>query len=172
MRHQAIQPGLAPSGQGQLLAGVIVDWIAAAFDSHPVAALAPGLVERGPPAPADRLGVVKPSTRHDLLRRIERARDHLHAHLDRAVPLRELASVAGLSQFHLARYFSRLFQCPPAAYHRRLRLRRAAEYLVAGAGSVADAAELVGYSDSVALCHAFRKQFGEAPRRWAARTAN
>ena len=123
------------------------------------------------PAPVDTLGVVKPSTRRDILQRVELARAHLHAHLDRAVPLRELAAIAGLSQFHLARHFAHLLACPPAAYHRRLRLRRAAEFLAAGAGSVADAAELIGYSDAVALCHAFRKQFGEAPRRWSARMA-
>ncbi|MFP5330567.1 MAG: helix-turn-helix domain-containing protein [Alphaproteobacteria bacterium] len=138
----------------------------------PGLALAPGLVPAGKTDAVDRLGAVKPSTRRALLHRLERARSHLHAHLDRAIPLDELASVAGLSKFHLARYFRCVFDSPPAAYHRRLRLKRAAEFLAAGGGSVADAAELVGYSDGVALCHAFRKQFGEPPRDWSARIAN
>jgi len=138
------------------------------FEYGPAAPRVSRFPDHGPP-PGDQLGVVKPSTRRDLVLRIERARAHLHNHLDRAVPLRELAVVAGISQFHLARYFALLFACPPAAYHRRLRLHRAAEFLAAGDGSVADAAELIGYSDAVALCHAFRKQFGEAPRRWSAR---
>lgn len=138
----------------------------------PGPALMPGLIPNGVPAGLHRLNAVKPSTRRALYSRLERARFYLHAHLDRAVPLRELAVVAGLSKFHLARYFRLVFDTPPAAYHRRLRLERAAEFLAAGAGSVADAAELVGYSDGVALCHAFRKQFGEPPRIWAERATS
>ena len=55
------------------------------------------------------LDAAKPSTRRDILQRLERARAHLHAHLDRNVALGELASVARLSRFHLARYFKRAF---------------------------------------------------------------
>lgn len=113
------------------------------------------------------LNAAKPSTRRDILQRLERARAHLHDHLDRNVALAELASVARLSQFHLARYFKRAFGTAPVAYHRGLRLERAASYLAAGQGSVAQAAALIGYSDAVALSHAFRKHFGVPPQRYA-----
>lgn len=113
------------------------------------------------------LDAAKPSTRRDILQRLERARAHLHDHLDRNVPLTELASVARLSQFHLARYFKRAFGSAPVAYHRTLRLERAAEFLSRGEGSVAQAADLIGYSDAVALSHAFRKHFGAPPQRYA-----
>ena len=88
-------------------------------------------------------------------------------YLDRNVPLAELASVARLSQFHLARYFKRAFGEAPVSYHRALRLQRAARFLAAGNGSVAQAAELIGYSDAVALSHAFRRHFGVPPQRYA-----
>ncbi len=114
-----------------------------------------------------RLDAAKPSTRRDILQRLERARTHLHDHLDRNVALAELASVARLSQFHLARYFKRAFGEAPVGYHRALRLQRAANFLAAGKGSVSQAAELIGYSDSVALSHAFRKYFGVPPQRYA-----
>lgn len=113
------------------------------------------------------LDAAKPSTRRDILQRLERARAHLHDHLDRNVALGELASVARLSQFHLARYFKRAFGAAPIAYHRALRLERAARFLARGEGSVAQAAELIGYSDAVALSHAFRKHFGAPPQRYA-----
>lgn len=118
-------------------------------------------------AAAAGLDTAKPSTRRDILQRLERARTHLHDNLGRNVALAELASVARLSQFHLARYFKRAFGSAPIAYHRTLRLERAAEYLSRGEGSVAQAAELVGYSDAVALSHAFRKHFGQSPQRYA-----
>lgn len=109
----------------------------------------------------------KTSTCLDLSRRLERVRRYLHEHADRGVTLDELAAVALLSPFHLARWFKRAFGQAPIAYHRTLRLVRAAERL-AGSGSLAEAAEAVGYSDEAALCHAFRRHFGCPPRQWAA----
>jgi AraC-like DNA-binding protein len=116
-------------------------------------------------AAIDALKAAKPSTRHELYRRLERARGFLHDHDDRNVTLGEMASVAGLSQFHLARYFKAAFGRAPISYHRDLRLTRAAELLRAGY-SVAAAAEAIGYSDQVALSHAFRRRYGAPPQSW------
>ena len=142
---------------GQTLAGEIIDRVGAAL-AEPLAE-SRGAIEG--------LNAAKPSTRRELFQRLERARAFLHDHDHRNVALAELASVAGLSQFHLARYFKLAFGEAPIGYHRRLRLARAAELLAGGAGSVAEAAEAAGYSDATALSHAFRKQFGRAPQQWA-----
>lgn len=112
----------------------------------------------------------KTSTCLDLSKRLERVRLYLHEHPDRGVSLDELAAVALLSPFHLARWFKQAFGLAPIAYHRALRLARAAERLAASK-SLAEAAEAAGYSDGAALCHAFRRQFGCPPRQWAAARA-
>jgi AraC-like DNA-binding protein/quercetin dioxygenase-like cupin family protein len=140
------------------------------------AALAPEIVARAGAAVREPLAdsraaiealkVVKASTRQSLFQRLERARGFLHDHDSRSVSLGELAAVANLSQFHLARYFRLAFGRPPIAYHRALRLARAAEYLAHDEGTIAEAAEIAGYSDSVSLCHAFRRHYGKAPRAW------
>ena len=114
-----------------------------------------------------RLKVAKLSTRRFLYERLERARGFLHENDGRNVTLTELASVAGLSQFHLARYFKLAFGQAPIAYHRAIRLARAAELLAAGGVSLSEAAEIAGYSDQVALSHAFRRQYGAPPQHWA-----
>jgi AraC-like DNA-binding protein/quercetin dioxygenase-like cupin family protein len=116
-------------------------------------------------AAIDGLKAAKPSTRHELYRRLERARGFLHDHDHRGVTLGEMALVAGLSQFHLARYFKAAFGQAPITYHRDLRLARAAEML-RGGHSVAAAAEAIGYSDQVALSHAFRRRYGAPPQSW------
>ena len=113
----------------------------------------------------DALKAAKPSTRRELFRRLERARGFLHDHDDRTVTLAQMAAVAGLSQFHLARYFKDAFGAAPIAYHRSLRLARAARLLAAG-NSVAKAAAASGYSDEVALSHAFRRKYGAPPHLW------
>jgi AraC-like DNA-binding protein len=140
------------------------------------AALAPEIVARAgvavrepladSRAAIEALKVVKASTRQSLFQRLERARGFLHANDSRSVALGELATVANLSQFHLARYFRLAFGQPPIAYHRSLRLARAAEFLTHEEGTIAEAAEIAGYSDSVSLCHAFRRHYGKAPRAW------
>ena len=117
-------------------------------------------------AAIDGLKAAKAATRHELYRRLERARGFLHDHDYRNVTLGEMASVAGLSQFHLARYFKAAFGRAPISYHRDLRLMRAAELLREG-HSVASAAEATGYSDQVALSHAFRRRYGAPPQGWA-----
>ena len=117
-------------------------------------------------AAMDGLNAAKPSTRRELHRRLERARGFLHAHDHRNVTLGEMASVAGLSQFHLARYFKSAFGRSPISYHRALRLARAADLLKAGGRSVAEVAEATGYSDQVALSHAFRREYGAPPQTW------
>ena len=139
--------------------------------------IATGLVEQVGEALAEPLGATraaienlkaaKPATRRELYHRLERARTYLHDRPDRAVTLAELASVANLSQFHLARFFKLAFGRAPIAYHRALRLARAADFLARGAGSVAEAAEAAGYSDQTALSHAFRKHYGLPPQQWA-----
>jgi len=116
-------------------------------------------------AAMDCVRAAKLSTRRELYRRLERARAFLHAHDDRNVTLGEMAVVAGLSQFHLARYFKDAFSESPISYHRALRLKRAAD-LLAGGASVAEAAEATGYSDPVALSHAFRRKYGSPPHHW------
>jgi AraC-like DNA-binding protein len=116
-------------------------------------------------AAMDGVKAAKLSTRRELCRRLERARSFLHEHDDRNVTLGEMAAVAGLSQFHLARYFKDAFDASPISYHRGLRLKRAADLLAAGC-SVAEAAETTGYSDPVALSHAFRRKYGAPPHLW------
>lgn len=114
-----------------------------------------------------RIDAKKLSTRQEVMNRLEIARAHLHGHLDRNVPLPELAGVAGLSGFHLVRYFSAAFGLPPARYHRKLRLENAARMLAASSMTATEAADRAGYGDLSAFTHAFTRQFGVSPRAYA-----
>jgi AraC-like DNA-binding protein len=150
-RRIANDPALGPQLAGELVARVEY-------------AIAEPLSESR--AAMDGLKAAKPSTRRELYRRLERARGYLHEHDCRGVTLSEMALAAGLSQFHLARYFKSAFGRSPISYHRGLRLARAAELLAQGGRSVAEVAEATGYSDQVALSHAFRREYGAPPHLW------
>lgn len=113
----------------------------------------------------EELGAVRPSTRRDQYRRLERARTYLHDVAERAVELDELARIAAISRFQLARHFQRVFGQPPAAYHRRVRLEKARDHLRREGGLFLNAAHRFGFADSSSFSRAYRRQFGRSPRR-------
>lgn len=119
-------------------------------------------------AAMERLRTSKPATRRAIYQKLEQARAHLYENVSRPIELPELAALAGVSQYHFARYFTRAFGQSPIAYHRALRLDHAAWLLRQGETCLHRVAEVTGYSDHVALTHAFTRRFGKPPKRWVA----
>lgn len=111
----------------------------------------------------DKLGSAKLSTRQHVYSKLEFAKDLIHSATDRSIDLSSIASEVGLSQYHFARYFKALYGKAPIHYHRSMRLARAATMLLSANESVLEVALATGYSDQVALNHAFKKEFGMAP---------
>lgn len=110
-----------------------------------------------------RLALKRAGTAQEVANRLEAARAHLHATLDRIVPLAELAQVAGISPFQFSRYFSAAFGVAPARYHRSLRLHHALTLLRSGRVSATEAAERIGYCELAAFSAAFGREFGFPP---------
>ncbi len=78
---------------------------------------------------------------------LEKTRAHLEAHLERAVPLKELGQVAGLSPFTVQRMFKQELGVSPLQYQRALRAGRLREALKQGE-SVTDAIYGAGFGSS------------------------
>lgn len=113
---------------------------------------------------ADAIGASKRATRYHAVRKVNEARSYLHAVMDRPVGLDELATVVGMSRFHLQRTFKQAVGETPALYHRRLRLGLAvteAERRGIALNSIADEFGFAGVSS---LSHAYRRAFGHPPR--------
>ncbi|WMW66426.1 AraC family transcriptional regulator [Nitratidesulfovibrio liaohensis] len=96
---------------------------------------------------------------------VRRARDYLDAHCADDVRLADLAGVACLSPFHLARAFAAAVGLPPHAYLVQARVRRARDLLSAGS-TPAEAAAAAGFADQSHLTRAFRAQMGVTPARF------
>ncbi len=92
--------------------------------------------------------------------------DYLHEHLSRQVSLDELASVGGLSKFHLLRAFRAQTGLTPCKYHMQLRLLEAKRRLRAGQ-DIQDVVFDLGFYDQSHFSNAFRKCVGASPRRFA-----
>jgi AraC family transcriptional regulator len=97
-------------------------------------------------------------------RRIRRAIELMHAHLDRDLPLDEIAAAAYLSPFHFARLFKKLTGASPHAYLAALRSKRAQSLLADRDLSVSEVSARVGYSSSSHFTKAFRQATGLTPR--------
>jgi AraC-like DNA-binding protein len=96
---------------------------------------------------------------------LERARAFIRAEHARDVRLAEVASVSGLSPWHLARAFTRAFGIPPHAYQVQVRVGEARRLLARGCG-VAAVAAATGFTDQSHLTRHFKRLTGLTPGRY------
>jgi len=95
-----------------------------------------------------------------------RVADYLREHYAEAITLEQLAAVAGMSAFHLARSFKKAIGLPPHVFLTQLRLQQAKRLLARGVG-LAEAAAAVGFYDQSALSRHFKKIYGVTPGQYA-----
>ncbi|MBS0640032.1 MAG: AraC family transcriptional regulator [Proteobacteria bacterium] len=100
---------------------------------------------------------------------VEAAVWFIEGHRGEPIGLTEIASVAGVSRFHLVRVFGLATGFPVMRYVRARRLTEAAKALAAGAPDILAVALEAGYGSHEAFTRAFRDQFGTTPE--AARAA-
>lgn len=109
-----------------------------------------------------RVPAAKASTRSELFRRLQIAREYLHGNADRRISLEEVSREACISQYHLHRAFRRVFRQTPHAYITALRMDRARSLLQTGR-TVTDVAMEVGFSSLSAFTRLFRSRYGVPP---------
>jgi AraC-like DNA-binding protein len=83
-----------------------------------------------------------------------------------------IASIAGLSRAAFARRFADHVGEPPLAYLTNWRMKLAREHLRNDKLSLAQIANMTGYSNQYAFAAAFKRQVGESPGRWRASAVN
>ncbi|MDH4439362.1 MAG: AraC family transcriptional regulator [Rhizobium sp.] len=88
--------------------------------------------------------------------------DHIDAALDRTITLRELAELAGLSEYHLQRMFSLSCGVSPHGFILNRRIARARQML-AGAEPIAQIAAACGFSNQSHLTRLFKAATGTTP---------
>lgn len=100
----------------------------------------------------------------DYLARVNRAIDHVLAHLDQPLSLEVVAKVAAFSPFHFHRVFKALTGETLAAFVKRARLERALSRMTHQPDlSLTRVAIECGFASSSELSRSFRKRFGVPP---------
>ncbi|MEL6643023.1 MAG: AraC family transcriptional regulator [Pseudomonadota bacterium] len=100
---------------------------------------------------------------HSYEARLLRVLDHIHAHPDGDLSLDALADVAAMSRFHWHRVFHGMTGETLAQAVRRVRMYRAAGWLVQTDLSVAEIARRVGHANTASFGRVFRDAFGMSP---------
>ena len=114
------------------------------------------------------LPAARASTREELWRRVNRARDFLHANLGSPIRLCEVAAAACLSPFHLLRTFQSAFRQTPHEYLQQCRLERA-KFLLEKTRIPVTAISLdCGFASLGSFSTLFHKSCGMSPRAWRA----
>lgn len=95
----------------------------------------------------------------------ERARHYIHASLDQAITLDQLALAAGTDRWSLSRDFRALFGTSPYRYVMLRRLDQARRLIAAGR-PLAQAAADAGFTDQSHLTRRHVQTYGMTPDRW------
>jgi AraC-like DNA-binding protein len=115
------------------------------------------------------LSAVRASTREELWRRVNRARDYLHAHLGAPTSLSDVAAAACLSPFHLLRVFQGAFHQTPHQYLNDCRLARAKFLLEKTQIPVTAICLECGFTSLGSFSTLFHKRCAMSPRQWRKR---
>lgn len=109
--------------------------------------------------------------RHDTIRWLRRARDHVDRNYHQPLELEDLAAVARLSKFHFHRLFRETYGVTPGNYVSQRRIERAQDLLRTSNLTVTEVCMTVGFSSLGSFSSRFRGIVGETPsefqRRWA-----
>jgi len=104
--------------------------------------------------------------RDALLAYAEQVRQEMNAHCDKPFDIELLARQSGASPQRFYRAFRRLTGFSPHKYLTVLRLTRSLRLLASGAGSVAEVAHAVGYTDELYFSRLFKRAMGISPRQY------
>jgi len=100
---------------------------------------------------------------HSYDKRISRVIDYIYANPSADLSLDALADVAAMSRFHWHRVFSALTGESCAQIVRRVRMHRAAFWLVQTDWTLSKIARKVGYTNTQSFTRAFREVFNDTP---------
>lgn len=112
---------------------------------------------------ADSIDARRPGTRQELVRRLHRGKDYIHAHLGRDLPLQEIAAAAALSPHHFLRCFRAAFGLTPHAYLIEQRLAQARTLLERTDLPVLAVCLRVGFASGPSFSTLFRRRHGVSP---------
>jgi AraC family transcriptional regulator len=95
-----------------------------------------------------------------------RVLEHIESNLATPLRNRDLAALAGFSEFHFSVAFRNSLGVPPHEFLIRRRIERAQELMLSSNMPLCEIAADCGFADQAHLSRLFRKVVGETPAAW------
>jgi len=109
------------------------------------------------------INTVKQATKEELYKRIQKSIDYMHQHLDSLLPIKKLAEIAFISEFHFIRIFKQFTQMTPNQYLNELRLNRSRTLLQENNLCVKEIAYKSGFNSPSSFGREFKRRFNQTP---------
>lgn len=106
---------------------------------------------------------VRKSTRIELFRRANDARDYIEANFHKKLTLSSLSRVAAMSPYHFLRVFKRIFLCTPQEFITRRRLKYARYLLRNSEMSVQEITASCGFDNHSSFARLFKSRLQISP---------
>lgn len=97
---------------------------------------------------------------------IKKAKDFIDANFKRRHPISEIATCAGISQTRLKNGFKEIFRKGLYEYLHEGALLKAGSLLENTDKTIKEISRTLGYKYPNNFCIAFKKRFGQSPRKW------
>jgi AraC-like DNA-binding protein len=115
---------------------------------------------------AQRLNFLSRSTKIEILRRLNLAKEYLYSNYNNNIGLEELAEYACLSVTHLLRTFRQAFYQTPHQFLMQIRLQRAKDLLKSTDYPVNEIVNMVGFDCPSSFIRLFKDRFQTTPLKY------
>jgi len=115
---------------------------------------------------AQRLNFLNRSTKIEILRRLNLAKEYLYTNYNNNIHLEELAEYACLSVTHLLRTFKQAFHATPHQFLVQIRLQRAMDLLKNTDYPVNEIVNMIGFDCPSSFIRLFRDRFKTTPLKY------
>lgn len=121
------------------------------------------LLQRESLSQVGRIRAVKSSTKIELFKRLNTAKDYIDSCFYRDISLDELSSICLLNPYYLLREFKKNYSTTPHQYLIARRLGEAKKLLTSDHLSVNEISSQVGFDSVSTFCSLFKKRFNTTP---------
>lgn len=111
----------------------------------------------------NQINSVKPSTKKEVLQRLQLAKEYMNANFLQIAEIKEVAEHCNMSEYHFFRRFKEVYKKTPYQYITEQKMQLAKDLLLQKEHSVSDIAILCSFPDVFTFSKAFKKFFGVPP---------
>jgi AraC-like DNA-binding protein len=109
------------------------------------------------------ISCVRPSTKKEILQRLQRAKEYIDANFLQIAEIKEVAEHCSMSEYHFFRRFKEVYSKTPYQYITEHKMQLAKQLLLEKNHTVSDVAILCSFPDVFTFSKAFKKFYGIPP---------